>query len=160
MNRNGLIESLERRELFSVTDLVIDPFQSLAPADGAATGTPTLDARLHSPAPRGQAVTVAALDLNLLGVVARTGPTTVNVTAQSGDGKLLGNVLTTAFDAPNVAPRTGSQGPGSQGPVMQGPGAQPQSFSFGVSQTATLADRFRRQPGQTWTDYTGFDPEL
>jgi hypothetical protein len=38
-------------------------------------------------------LTLPSLDLNLLGLDVQTGPITLNLTAQSGDGVLLGNVL-------------------------------------------------------------------
>ena len=41
-------------------------------------------------------LTVPPIDLDLLGLVLQTTPITVNATANSGDGLLLGNVLTTA----------------------------------------------------------------
>src|SRR5436190_22984726 len=49
-------------------------------------------------------LTVPALDLNLLGLVVETSPITVNADAAEGDGKLLGNVLTSLLGTLNATP--------------------------------------------------------
>src|SRR4029079_11778376 len=43
-----------------------------------------------------------ALDINLLGVEVQTSPITVTITAQAGDGLLLGNLLTTVSHLINL----------------------------------------------------------
>jgi hypothetical protein len=50
------------------------------------------------------ALTVPAIDLNLLGLVLQTDPITVNATAQQGDGLLLGNLLNTVLNTLNATP--------------------------------------------------------
>jgi hypothetical protein len=50
-------------------------------------------------------VTVPPLDLNLLGLGLQTSPITVNATAQTGDGLLLGNVLTSALQTLGATPQ-------------------------------------------------------
>jgi hypothetical protein len=50
-------------------------------------------------------VTVPPLDLNLLGLVLQTSPITVNADAQTGDGLLLGNVLTSALETLGATPQ-------------------------------------------------------
>ena len=54
-------------------------------------------------------VTVPPLDLNLLGLVLETSPITVNASAQTGDGLLLGNVLTTALNTLGASPENLSE---------------------------------------------------
>jgi hypothetical protein len=54
-------------------------------------------------------VTVPPIDLNLLGLVLKTSPITVNASAQSADGALLGNVLTTAVKTLGATPQNLSQ---------------------------------------------------
>ena len=54
-------------------------------------------------------VTVPPLDLNLLGLVLETSPITVNASAESGDGALLGNVLTTALKTLDATPENLSE---------------------------------------------------
>ncbi len=49
-------------------------------------------------------LTVPALDLNLLGLVVETSPITVNADAVEGDGKLLGNVLTSLLGTLDATP--------------------------------------------------------
>lgn len=49
-------------------------------------------------------LTVPAINLNLLGLVLTTTPITVNATAQTGSGDLLGNVLTTLLNTLNATP--------------------------------------------------------
>jgi hypothetical protein len=49
-------------------------------------------------------VTVPALDLDLLGLSLETSPITVNADAATGDGLLLGNVLTTALNTLGATP--------------------------------------------------------
>ena len=49
-------------------------------------------------------LTVPALDLNLLGLLVETSPITVNADAVEGDGKLLGNVLTTLLNTLDATP--------------------------------------------------------
>lgn len=49
-------------------------------------------------------LTVPAIDLNLLGLMLDTSPITVNATANTGDGLLLGNLLTTVLDTVNATP--------------------------------------------------------
>ena len=49
-------------------------------------------------------LTVPALDLNLLGLKLETSPITVNANAQEGDGKLLGNVLTSLLGTLDATP--------------------------------------------------------
>ncbi len=58
-------------------------------------------------ATQGQVVslTVPPLNLNLLGLGLQTSPITVNATAQSGNGQLLGNVLTTALNTLDATPQ-------------------------------------------------------
>jgi predicted nucleotidyltransferase len=50
-------------------------------------------------------LTVPPLDLNLLGLGLKTSPITVDATARSGNGLLLGNVLTTALNTPGATPQ-------------------------------------------------------
>jgi hypothetical protein len=50
------------------------------------------------------ALTVPAIDLDLLGLELTTQPITVDATAQSGDGLLLGNVLTTVLHTLGATP--------------------------------------------------------
>jgi hypothetical protein len=50
------------------------------------------------------ALTVPAIDLDLLGLVLTTEPITVNATAQEGDGLLVGNILTTVFNTLDATP--------------------------------------------------------
>ena len=50
------------------------------------------------------ALTVPAIDLDLLGLVLKTDPITVNATAQEGDGLLLGNLLNTILNTVNATP--------------------------------------------------------
>lgn len=50
-------------------------------------------------------VTVPPLDLNLLGLQLQTSPITVNASAVTGDGLLLGNVLTVALDTLGATPQ-------------------------------------------------------
>ncbi len=54
-------------------------------------------------------VTVPPLDLNLLGLVLETSPITVNASAQTGDGLLLGNVLTLAMNTLDATPQNLAQ---------------------------------------------------
>jgi hypothetical protein len=49
-------------------------------------------------------LTVPALDLNLLGLLVETSPITVNADAAQGDGKLLGNVLTSLLGTLDATP--------------------------------------------------------
>jgi hypothetical protein len=49
-------------------------------------------------------LTVPALDLNLLGLQLETAPITVNANAEEGDGKLLGNVLTSLLGTLDATP--------------------------------------------------------
>src|SRR5205823_2783988 len=49
-------------------------------------------------------LTVPKIDLNLLGLQLRTSPITVNASAQSGDGFLLGNVLTVVLNELEATP--------------------------------------------------------
>jgi hypothetical protein len=49
-------------------------------------------------------VTVPPLDLNLLGPVLEASPVTVNASAETGNGLLLGNVLTTALNTLDATP--------------------------------------------------------
>lgn len=49
-------------------------------------------------------LTVPAIDLNLLGLVLETTPITVNASAQTGDGLLLGNILSLALDTVGATP--------------------------------------------------------
>lgn len=49
-------------------------------------------------------LTVPPLDLNLLGLLLQTSPITVNAFTQTGDGLLLGNVLTTALNTLGATP--------------------------------------------------------
>lgn len=73
MNRSNIIESLEGRQLFS-------------------SGTAPFDHSYLPPA--ASSLAVAAIDINQLGLHVSTSPIDVRASAQSGDGKLLGNVLT------------------------------------------------------------------
>ncbi len=50
------------------------------------------------------ALTVPAIDLDLLGLVLKTDPITVNATAQEGDGLLLGNLLNTILNTLDATP--------------------------------------------------------
>jgi hypothetical protein len=50
-------------------------------------------------------VTVPPLDVNLLGLKLETSPITVNASASTGDGLLLGNVLTTALKTIDATPQ-------------------------------------------------------
>jgi hypothetical protein len=50
-------------------------------------------------------ITVPPLDLNLLGLVLETSPITVNASATTGNGELLGNVLTTALKTLDATPQ-------------------------------------------------------
>lgn len=50
------------------------------------------------------ALTVPAIDLDLLGLMLKTDPITVNASAAEGDGLLLGNVLNTVLNALNATP--------------------------------------------------------
>jgi hypothetical protein len=50
------------------------------------------------------ALTVPAIDLDLLGLELKTEPITVNASADTGDGLLLGNVLTTALNTLDATP--------------------------------------------------------
>lgn len=50
------------------------------------------------------ALTVPAIDLDLLGLVLQTTPITVDATAQEGDGLLLGNILQTVFNQLDATP--------------------------------------------------------
>jgi hypothetical protein len=50
------------------------------------------------------ALTVPAIDLDLLGLLLKTDPITVNATAQQGDGLLLGNLLNTVLNELNATP--------------------------------------------------------
>jgi hypothetical protein len=50
-------------------------------------------------------VTVPPLDLDLLGLVVETSPITVNASAETGDGLLLGNVLTVALTTLGATPQ-------------------------------------------------------
>lgn len=58
----------------------------VAPISGPFSSTPISSTPLTS-------LTFPALDLNLLGLEVQSGPMTISVSAQSGDGVLLGNVL-------------------------------------------------------------------
>src|SRR4029079_14023626 len=49
-------------------------------------------------------LTVPPLDLNLLGLLVKTSPITVNATARTGNGLLLGNVLTVALNTLDATP--------------------------------------------------------
>jgi hypothetical protein len=49
-------------------------------------------------------LTVPALDVNLLGLKVETSPITVNANAQTGDGNLLGNVLTSLLNTLDATP--------------------------------------------------------
>ncbi len=49
-------------------------------------------------------LTVPTLDVNLLGLVLQTSPITVNAAAETGNGLLLGNVLTTVLDTLEATP--------------------------------------------------------
>ena len=44
------------------------------------------------------------IDLNLLGLLLQTSPITVNAIAETGDGLLLGNVLTTVLNTLDATP--------------------------------------------------------
>ena len=50
------------------------------------------------------ALTVPAIDLDLLGLVLQTDPITVHATAREGDGLLLGNLLNTVLNTLNATP--------------------------------------------------------
>ncbi len=50
-------------------------------------------------------VTVPPINLNLLGLVLNTSPITVNATAQTGNGQLLGNVLTSLLNTLGATPQ-------------------------------------------------------
>jgi hypothetical protein len=50
-------------------------------------------------------LTVPSLDLNLLGLLVKTSPITVNAAAQSGNGDLLGNVLQTVLNTLQATPQ-------------------------------------------------------
>jgi hypothetical protein len=50
------------------------------------------------------ALTVPAIDLDLLGLVLQTDPITVNASSTEGDGLLLGNVLTSVLSTLNATP--------------------------------------------------------
>ena len=50
------------------------------------------------------ALTVPAIDLDLLGLVLKTDPITVNASAQEGNGLLLGNILTAVFNTIGATP--------------------------------------------------------
>ena len=54
-------------------------------------------------------VTIPPLDLDLLGLELETSPITINAAAETGDGKLLGNVLTTALTTLGATPGNLSQ---------------------------------------------------
>ncbi len=54
-------------------------------------------------------LTVPALDLNLLGLKVETSPITVNADAREGDGKLLGNVLTSLLGTLDATPEKVAQ---------------------------------------------------
>ncbi len=54
-------------------------------------------------------VTVPPLDLDLLGLVLETSPITVNASAETGNGLLLGNVLTTALNTLDATPENLSE---------------------------------------------------
>lgn len=54
-------------------------------------------------------LTVPALDLNLLGLQLETSPITVNANAQEGDGRLLGNVLTSLLGTLDATPEKVAQ---------------------------------------------------
>lgn len=54
-------------------------------------------------------LTVPAIDLDLLGLVLETSPITVNAAAESGDGRLLGNVLTVLLNELEATPDELSQ---------------------------------------------------
>jgi hypothetical protein len=65
-----------------------------------AAEVPTVD-----PLPgRVLSLTVPALDLNLLGLTLETSPITVNANAEEGDGKLLGNVLSSLLGTLDATP--------------------------------------------------------
>jgi hypothetical protein len=79
--------------------------QLIADIEAQIPGIPPAD----SPPPvlgEGQflALTVPAIDLDLLGLVLKTTPITINATAQEADGKLLGNLLDAVFDAIDATP--------------------------------------------------------
>ena len=50
------------------------------------------------------ALTVPAIDLDLLGLMLKTTPITVDVSSREGDGLLLGNVLTSALSTLDATP--------------------------------------------------------
>ncbi|MBY0229061.1 MAG: hypothetical protein K2W96_07270 [Gemmataceae bacterium] len=70
-----------------------------------AADVPTVEPR------QGQilSLTVPALDLNLLGLQVETSPITVNADAEQGDGKLLGNVLTSLLGTLDATPEKVAQ---------------------------------------------------
>ncbi len=55
------------------------------------------------------ALTVPALNVNLLGLMLTSDPITVNATAQTGDGMLLGNLLNAVFNALDATPEERSR---------------------------------------------------
>ncbi len=83
------------QELSDLLGLVNSAVGSIPPAD-----VPTVQPS------EGQilSLTVPALDLNLLGLQVSTSPITVNANAAEGDGKLLGNVLTSLLGTLDATP--------------------------------------------------------
>jgi hypothetical protein len=55
------------------------------------------------------ALTVPALNVNLLGLLLKTDPITINATDQTGNGELLGNLLTVVFNTLGATPDELSQ---------------------------------------------------
>jgi hypothetical protein len=68
------------------------------------TVPPTVPPTSPPPAAEGSLVTLRLepLDINLLGLRIQTSPITVTISAESGDGRLLGNVLTIASNLVNL----------------------------------------------------------
>lgn len=77
----------------------------LEQVNGALGGIPAAEVPIVQP-DEGMilSLTVPALDLNLLGLQVETSPITVNANAVEGDGKLLGNVLTSLLGTLDATP--------------------------------------------------------
>ena len=106
-------------------------------------------------------LTVPAIDLDLLGLILQTSPITVNADAVSGDGALLGNVLTGVLNTLDATPEQLSELSGNLNGVLAQvvgvlnassitlPTGAIDSILSGVFETLSLPNLIAAEPGAT-----------
>ena len=106
-------------------------------------------------------LTVPAIDLDLLGLLLQTEPITVNADAVSGDGALLGNVLTGVLNTLDATPEQLSELSGNLNEVLaqvvgvlnassiELPTGGLESVLSGVFETLSLPNLIAAEPGAT-----------